>query len=150
MNSNIKDNIIVRPYDESIDKNFILATWMNSYYEYASRNCYLKKEIFFDEHEKIILELLNKDNVAVLSFSNDHTFIIGYVVYQDKIKKIIHYIFIKAPFRNLSYSKILLNSIGLNKDFLFTHSTKKFSKILKGNTHTYNPYLFYNNQGGKI
>lgn len=134
----------IRPFNQS-DLSFIFGTWLNSYY-YGSRFTEkIKKTIYFDHHHQIIQRIIDhpKTDILVACSDEDQNTIFGYLVAQDYLKPIIHYLYIKGPFQGFGIARELVLESGLNpNDCYFTHWTRDTGWVLdKYPEAVYNPYL---------
>jgi ribosomal protein S18 acetylase RimI-like enzyme len=122
------------------DVNFVLSTWLKSYYEELRRNgskgvIYPKDDVFFQGHQNKIKDLLTKAKCEVCTAPDDDNQIIGYVVYDlDSV----HYIYVKQVFRKMGVAKALISRAFTAR--LYSHHTRFTKFINKG--LQYDPYKF--------
>ena len=138
------------------DLNFIYHSWLKSYRASWARGSnpvrHMNKEIYYDNQKEVIAYLLDNSFVLVAHNPQDSNQIFGYIVAQPTSQGIgiIHYCFVKQPFRNLGIATMLLNEakaqVGHNPTMPMacTHATGVFHGVLsKKYNIMYNPYLIY-------
>ena len=128
----------IRPMREG-DVNFILSTWLKSYYEelkrYGHKGApYPKDDVFFQGHQSRIKEHLPSMTVLVCVAPDDDNQIIGYLACDNKT---LHYAYTKNVFRKMGVFKALVKSCALDR---YSHHTRFSKHICKG--LTYDPYRF--------
>lgn len=122
------------------DVNFILSTWLKSYYEELKRHglkgvIYPKDDIFFQGHQERIKELLKTASCDICTAPDDDHQIIGWIVYD---KDSIHYAYVKQVFRKMGVAKALISRALTARSY--SHHTKYTRHINKG--LVYDPYKF--------
>jgi len=127
------NNLILRPANET-DTNFLLSTWLKSYYVHG--NAYRKpnQSIYYKEHQDLVKKRLATSSVTVATTSEDETQIIGYIVCDADC---IHYLYVKNIFRGFGIAKKLLAG---NWRDSYSHHTAYSDQVNKG--MQFNPYLF--------
>lgn len=128
----------IRPMREG-DVNFILSTWLRSYYEelkrYGQRGCpYPKDDVFFQGHQARIKEHLPSMTVMVCVAPDDENQIIGWIAGDEKS---LHYAYVKHVFRQMGVVKALMKSCSFDR---YSHHTRFSKYICKG--LLYDPYKF--------
>lgn len=128
----------IRPMREG-DVNFILSTWLKSYYDELKRNGhkgvqYPKDDVFFQGHQAQIKKHLPSMTVMVCVAPDDENQIIGYIAGDLAT---LHYIYVKQVFRQMGVAKALSSSCSFKN---YSHHTKYSKHICKG--LTYDPYKF--------
>lgn len=133
--------MIVRPFKDG-DLNFILSTWLRSYYDALTQ--YSKRaqarlapshDVFFQEHQRKIKETLKTAKVFILTTAEENDQIIGYIVFEGDA---LHFCYVKAPFRKLGVAKKLCKEmVGVKQ---YSHHTTYSKYIAKD--FIYNPYKF--------
>jgi len=96
---------------KSDDINFIYATWLRSYKHDSPLTKYTKRTLFFDEHQKLLDRLLPKIQVIVACDENDQDLIFGFLAFEPKI---VHFVYVKEPFRKMGIARKLIESQGIN------------------------------------
>jgi hypothetical protein len=131
---------LIRSIQDS-DFNFIISTWLKSYYDLMTGQK-PPKFVYFKAHEKIIKEVLLAKDGFIICNDEDHDQIMGYIITNGKV---LHYVYVKNLFRNLGFAKILLASKKLDT---YTHHTSYIRKLKL--SYTYNPYLFKEGNNDQI
>jgi len=139
------------------DIDFVFDSWLRSYFHYLKtkgafqeplhkwKDPMLDVQVFFPEHRRIIQKL--DANIIVAANPEDLDQIYGWICSTRPNEEIVilHYCFIKQPFRHLAISKRLLDVALSNCSRVFyTHFTKAAGDfILKrlGSSAIYNPYM---------
>lgn len=136
----------LRPFRDESDMNFVLSTWLRSYYDalkwYSSgsiRVPYPKDDVFFQGHQaKIKGLLLSPGTQCVICVApDDENQIIGWVVYD---KDCLHYMYVKHVFRRLKIGAKLREEANQGTLKTYSHHTK-FSKHINQGL-IYDPYRF--------
>jgi hypothetical protein len=130
--------MITRPAVES-DINFILSTWLKSYYEELKRNgnkgvIYPKDDVFFQGHQQWIKRALSRSTALICTTEEDQNQIVGWIVYEDDT---VHYVYVKNPLRKFGVAKLLLSKA---KPKSYSHHTK-YARFLNQGL-VYDPYKF--------
>lgn len=132
----------IRPFKEG-DLNFILSTWLRSYYDAltmfsrrASAKIAPPNEIFFKEHQAKIKELVKSADVQICTAPDDDNQIVGYIVTKGDC---LHFCYVKQVFRKLGVAKELRARSGTLS--LYSHHTPYAKYVNK--ELTFNPYRFY-------
>ena len=121
-----------RPITED-DMSFILNSWLKSY-----RNSEFAKDlanpVYFENHSKIIQHLLAKSNVIIACNPEELTQIYGYSVFEQyESVTILHYIYVKFPYRKFGIAKNLFSFAQPDpKEFtLISHIPRNLDKLSK-------------------
>lgn len=122
------------------DVNFILSTWLKSYYEELRRNGakgvqYPKDDVFFQGHQDKIKDILKRAKCEICTAPDDDNQIIGWVVYDPSS---IHYCYVKQIYRKMGVAKALVSRALTARSY--SHHTKYTRFIIKG--LQYDPYKF--------
>lgn len=121
------------------DLPFIYSTWLKSY-RYGSQFAKkLTNKVYYEWHHKLIERLFARGaNCFVVVDSSDISVLYGYVVIEGPV---MHFSYIKKPFRNLGLFNKLIETSGI-KSGPFTHYTEFCDEYLKKHEGwEYNPYL---------
>lgn len=129
----------IRPVLDS-DINFILSTWLKSYYEELRRNgskgvIYPKDDVFFQGHQDKIKELIKIASIDVCTAPDDDNQIIGWIAYDSNA---IHYCYVKQVFRKMGVARALRTKALTAKSY--SHHTR-YSRYLNTGL-VYDPYKF--------
>jgi hypothetical protein len=129
-----KELAMQRPYQQT-DVHFIYATWLRGLYYGNDWFREIDQDIYFNAYSKSIENILSRTHVKidVSCLKDDQDVVLGYVVYE---KHVMHWIFVKQPWRKFGIAKDLLP-----KDIqIVTHLTK-VGKSLKPQNWIFNPFL---------
>lgn len=123
------------------DIPFITSTWLNNY-KWSHFGKYISRRIYFKEHHRLIQRTIQATPTYVSCDPEDEGFIYGYIV-GDNFDgyDLVHYIFVKGPFRNFGIGKALFEHLNKNKRISITHQFD-FKKDVPDKIFVYNPYLF--------
>lgn len=126
------------------DVNFILSTWLRSYYEELRRNgskgvMYPKDDVFFQGHQERIKERLKVIECHVCTAPDDENQILGWIAFD---KGTCHYVYVKQVFRKMGVAKRLMLIAYARPDSMafYSHHTRYSKHLNKG--LTYDPYKF--------
>lgn len=143
----MKDLLNIRQAGDG-DRNFILNSWLNSYYAQEQRHSLkgLTKGVFMKDHREAILDALARSLVFCAADRHDPTHLYGWVCVEPEDQSgesVLHFVYIKHPYRHMGICKALLaHALGSGK-FVFTHQpTFGLAKFLFENAK-YNPYRFF-------
>ena len=94
---------------KSEDINFVYSTWLRCYKHDSPITKYTKRDLFFGEHQKLLDHILTKKEttVVVAVDENDEDLIFGFLAYEPKI---IHFCYVKEPFRKMGIARQLIES----------------------------------------
>lgn len=112
--------------------------------------------VFFPYHHRVIEDLLATSSVLALVNQEDPSQFVGYSVVQVAPPAlIVHFLFLKAPFRAKGYGRLLLDKyleVEEPEALMYTHRTPQWDFFLKslkakGGVYdlpmVYNPYLMF-------
>lgn len=121
------------------DVNFVLATWLKSFYEELKRNgtkgvIYPKDDVFFQGHQAKIKDVLNRSKCLICTTEEDQDQICGWIVFDQDT---IHFCYVKNPLRKFGVAKKLISQASAK---FYSHHTK-YSRYLNAGL-TYDPYRF--------
>ena len=125
------------------DDNFILNSWLKSYKDVER---IIPHDIYFRSHAKIIQSALGKAKIFMAVAEDDPNQIIGYVCYETQpllpTIPVLHYVYVKYPYRHLGIAKALVNPIYKDAEYVFcSHLCRCFLDIRKNYKKLiYNPY----------
>lgn len=113
---------------ETKDEAFIYNSWLKSN---RAQHANMPNGDYFEHYKAIIADVLYKSIVAIACDPNDPEFIYGYLVIRpiDDVN-IIHYAYIKKPFRRFGILKQLAKSqnLNLNEPILITCKAPEYFK----------------------
>ncbi len=131
----MKPEIVIREAHIN-DMPFIYNSWLISYG--SSSGLHISKDLYFREQQRLIEKLVGNPQVECLvaclpEYENQ---ILGWVC---RDRSIIHYMYVKHPYRKLGIGRTMLNVLGSVK--FLTHHTRISTVICPKWKITYNPYL---------
>lgn len=135
----------IRPALEG-DASFIFNSWLKSFRENGLARP-VSNEVYYTEQHKLIERLLKTCTTVVACDPKDPASIFGWACYErvDGVF-VLHYVYVKHPFRLLGLAKELLADSG--HDFatagLFTHWTSAAMKLHDKKNLLYHPYILIN------
>lgn len=123
------------------DLNFLYNSWLKSLRQSLST---VDNTIFYGNHKKLIEELVTKCRVVISCNPEDITQIFGYIVFEiiEDIS-ILHYVYVKHPFRKLGIATELFKFIDHNSELpcVASHYTRIFETIGPKWGLVFNPYV---------
>jgi GNAT superfamily N-acetyltransferase len=131
------------------DQSYILNTWLMNFRCSNHLERMIRHNVYFEEQTHLIQKILTKSKVIVAVDLEHDSQIFGYLVYNEVAHtKIIHYVYVKSPFRRLGIATALKDFVFGNVDdddgkypILTTHYTRMSPLLnIKWNL-TFNPYL---------
>lgn len=146
------DGVVVRDYDPESDLSYVTDSWRRSY-EYSKWSGTLPTKVYVEAYKAAIQHLLDLPSTKILivctekndELDLDENFIIGYVVY-DLDRPVVHYLYIKEPFRRKGIGKALLTRAVGDAPFKYTFRTAG-CEYLRGRFHAqFNPKLIREKQ----
>lgn len=129
-----------------VDVPFIFNSWLKSFRaEHFAVN--ITNTIYFNEHHKLIEDLLQTCEVYIACDHNNPEDIFGYICAEriDGIL-IIHYVYVKHMYRRLGIGKTLLGQFNpdLSVASIYSHSTKVVAdRIAHKYNLVYSPYVAF-------
>ena len=127
------------------DKPFIFNSWLKSY-RFSHFGEKITNTIYFEDHHKIIENILKKAKVVVACNEEDPSQVYGYIVGgAEEGIFILHFIYVKHTFRNMGIGKTLLDAMGHDKEkaAVYTHHTRMADKVAAKYNFVYHPYLMF-------
>lgn len=139
-----------RPLEQA-DHGLIYNSLLKSYQQQGYGVEGINKGIFFAHHKKQIEKLLEHCLGICAVNPGDHDQIYAYILFSKPVMTpILHYVYVKAPFRNMGFATWLIESMhssngGYDSESCqtqITHRTHPFQKFIepKGK-YLFNPYL---------
>lgn len=131
------------PHKEDIP--FIFNSWLHSY-RHSLHVKNISNTVFYSEHHKVLERLFKRCEAKIACDPTDQNQIYGYIVY-ERITGVlvVHYVYVKQPYRKLGLCKQLLSAAGRNpgEAFAYTHETFMGNRLSGKFSALYNPYVFY-------
>lgn len=87
------------------DANFIFSTILRGLYYGDSWFRAIPKDIFMVNYHHVVEVLLKTMSVTIACLSDDPTVILGYSIHKGTV---LHYVFVKKPWRNIGIAKMLV------------------------------------------
>lgn len=138
--------IRIRPANEE-DIAFIFNSWLKSY-----RNSLFARDVpppvYFAEHHKVLETLVKTNTVLIACNPEESNQIYGYMVGgQLEGVFVLHYAYVKHPYRGLGVGKLLLKAFNHDRNIagFHTHSTRIGRDIAIRYNLIYSPYLGFKN-----
>ena len=127
------------------DSPFIFNSWLKSY-RFSHFGEKITNTIYFEDHHKIIDNILKKNQVIIACNPEDPSQLYGYIVAgrEDSIL-VLHFVYVKHTFRNMGIGKTLLDAGGHSSDVasVYTHHTRMADKLSSKYNFVYHPYLMF-------
>lgn len=125
---------------------FVYNSWLRSYRHGSSFAKPIESRLFYDRHHQIISRILDRPStkVFVASPKEDPETFIGYLVVEEGYgPAIVHFCYVKRPFRRLGVAKALCGAAGLNlNQCVYTHRTYDLESLESRYPGlSYDPYL---------
>lgn len=119
------------------DRNFIYSTWLLGVYYGDTVFKEMKKDAFMKHYHDIIDQMLGHSNVTVkvACFKDDPDTILGYAV-TNLDSTVVHFTFVKAPWRKIGLAKMMLGS----EIKVATTLTKLGLSIMRRKDIEFNPF----------
>lgn len=147
----LNTQINFRPATQA-DVNFIFNSWLKSN-RHSNAATGVLNPVYFAQHHLLIEGLCKQSKVIMAVNAEDSSQIYGYSVTQEiEGAQVIHYIYVKEPYRRLGLAGMLLATVGINlqEPFFATHRTNVCKNFDNKYSLVYNPYLaFYAYELGK-
>lgn len=125
------------------DVNFIFNSWLKSYRDSALARS-ITDTIYFNEHHKVIEDILKTCEVLVACNNSNPGEIYGYCVFEQVDGFFVtHFAYVKHTFRNLGIAGSLFKEAGADftKASLLSHCTKNSEKYIEKYNLVHSPYL---------
>ena len=140
----MESRVVVREGRQE-DLPFVFATWLRNYYAGSLFAKRIPKNVFFKSHHQILERLMQRGAKAlVAALPEDPDTIIGYVVFETK-PEVIHFAYVKGPFRRMGIGRELLAKTGLaveKREVACSHWTFTLDELSQRIPKLqYNPYL---------
>ena len=134
-----RPEVSIRSANED-DHGFILNSWLKSYYDTADISPRISRKVFFKNEGKIIENLLKTELVKIICNPFDETHIYGYACFNDN-PTILHYIYVKQPFRKMGLARNILRDYMESEDVIISYSTGRIKRFGTHYNFKYNPYV---------
>ncbi len=138
--------ILIRPYEPE-DQALIFSSWLQSYWDGLVRYLLpVAKTTYYGEQHRLIDRAFHRPGtvtVIAASSAEPHV-IIGWLMAERTPKaEILHYVYVKEPFRRLGIARTMLSAVGKGLATLqYTHTTKRWQQIMQRYPDAvFNPWL---------
>lgn len=129
-----KDLVSLRK-GEKEDLNLIYSTWLKGLYYGNDWFREIDKDIYFKYYQKVLNKILENEtiNITIACLKDQQDVVLGYSVSEALV---LHWIFVKEPWRGIGLARDLLPSTILT----VTHLTK-VGRSIKPKDILFNPFL---------
>jgi hypothetical protein len=131
-------NLLIRP-GKIEDLPFIYSTWLRAYKYSSDFARSISSEVYYKFHHLLIERIITRSaQVLVACESENLDVVFGYLIAEGPV---IHFAYVKKPFRDLGIGTSLLKMYGKMPQYV-SHLTKDGKKFLEAHpTVRYNPYV---------
>lgn len=130
-------DLLVRP-STAADAAFILDSWLKSY---RTALDHVPGPIYWRFQRETVERLLSRSEVLVACNPESPEQVFGYAVAESRGPvRVIHYLYVKHPFRGMGIGRSLLGLIG-GHGAHYTHHTHAGLKLARAFSARFNPYL---------
>jgi len=113
------------------DVPLIYNSWARSYKHQFKKMAFPIYKAFI---EPVIADCIQHSEILVACDPTDQDEIFGYIVVEDTIEgPVVHYVYVKSPFRRLGIATMLCQNAGVTRPVTFTHQSR--------HSHLYGVYL---------
>lgn len=145
MQNDIIDQVEFRPSVKA-DESFIFSTWLRSYKHSSRFAQHIPSRTYFARHHKIIERIMGfpQTETVVCSPKDKADTILGYLVFTHvHPRPVIHFVYVKVPFRKFGVAKGLLEEANIHLDgAVYTHRTDNLEWVEQRFPGLqYDPYL---------
>lgn len=151
MTAAIKINYVPVTYRDPnpTDEGFLYHSWLKSFRQGSSWASSIPAQIYFNNHKVIVSKLLREAGIVIAANPENPTQIFGYGVYSPTSGNVtvLHYLYVKHPFRRLGIGTDILRVIknlschDLDLPVAATHMTSVGAMIQEKWKVIYNPYV---------
>ena len=126
------------------DVPFVMSSWLASFWDTGLARSGLSKGAFQDVHRRLVNAIVQRAPCAVASWESDPSVILGWVCFELH-PNILHYVYVKEPFRQSGIASSLIESVFPGHlDVMVTHKTPKWELVasrFEGKRFEFNPYV---------
>ena len=131
-------------FADAADVPFIFSSWLRSYRETRAAKLVGNAQYYEGQHA-VIEGILQRPNIVVEIACDEHdpSTIFGYIVHEVSKEPLVHWLYVKLPFRNFGIGQSLLQgATSTSTKLTITHLPKIEKKLFeKFPNVNYNPYL---------
>ena len=116
----------VRSFKET-DRDFIIKSVLFSFMNGSKEIQKINRDSYMHGHNKVLNNLLDKCDCLIACDPEDSDLIYGFVIFgETPTYDILHYIYVRKPFRKNAYAKSLLENVHRKNQLSLTHLTDDF------------------------
>ncbi len=131
------------------DQGFIFNSWLKSFRANSEWAHAMPAQIYYDNHKRVVAQLLHDSSVLVAANPDDPDQIFGYVVYQPTLGHVavLHWLYVKHTYRRLGIGGEVFRTalrLAQHDDTLpvvGTHFTTLWSALADKWRLVFNPYV---------
>lgn len=130
--------------------SFFYSTTLHSFLFGSPQSRGIRQSIYYAGHGRVLTRLLERKQAKLLiaCLKEDEDVIIGYMLSEPEI---MHFVYVKRPFRNMGIAKQLWQMSDLDYACQVSHKTYDMVRLM--NKHpkiTYNPYLLMEQEWSRV
>lgn len=136
----MKVDVYVRTAEPG-DTNFIFNSWLRSYEKVMKS---VPKQMYRRGQMDLMKQLVGRSTVYVACDEKDLSQIYGYLIAEKLVDiDILHYIYVKSPFRRFGIGRVLYDVIDRNAAYpcIASHKTLYFDYLKEKWNLSFNPYI---------
>lgn len=124
------------------DLDFLFNSWLKSYRHSNECNA-MNNEVFFKRFGKIITKIIGDSVLIIACNPEDVDQIYGYMVYKNLDDVfVLHYIYVKFPYRKLGIAKRMLEAVAdTKKPIVVTFANRWVDSMRHKLLLTFDPYI---------
>jgi GNAT superfamily N-acetyltransferase len=119
------------------DRAFIYSSWLRSYRDSEFARS-LSTDIYFHGHRQVLERILDRATTIVACDPEDPDHIYGWLCHEMGYPPILHYVYVKHPYRGMGLGKQLFAAFDQGGKFDYTHQGRLSEKLKERGT--FNPY----------
>ncbi len=133
----------IREYD-STDRDFIYSSWLSSFKgsHYAGP---VPDNVYWKLYQFVLEKIIPDSTVKIVCSHEYPSQIVGWICYRDSV---VHYLYVKQPFRGKGIAKELLTKT-VGQEFSYTFKTAKSRYFSNSFKARFNPNLVRKKRRGK-
>lgn len=123
---------------ESRDMPFVMSSWLKSF-KTSNAAGLLPFNLYYDAYRLAIQQLLDRGSVVYVAYvpgeDEAKSDIYGWACVERGFDKpLVHYVYVKQPYRRLGVAKALLRAAGVHvsQPFFYTYRTPIVAELLRG------------------
>lgn len=138
----------LRPYNPKTDESFLFNSWLKSYKD-SRMVAGVSNTVYYAEMHEVIKGVIKSPATTVIVACDqaDPSTIFGYVVGQQiGAALIIHWVYVKHPFRNFGIGRHLESAIRgtvPHESIAYSLATKLTDVLTRKDAYVYNPFTLW-------